>query len=406
MTLEPLDVLNLASAAFLTTLGVFLLVRKGRNATTSALAVLAIGLAGLYVARFAAKGSINPVPYVVITAFTTAATAGFVVLAWLVPTRLDAWQARVALASATLASLAYAIGDGVTYDWSLVYPDALEPSVRTPMIWVHAILGSFYVFAAFLLAYRGTRPEAEPTAIRSLAILAIGMALFGAGTAQSWTDRAAEDSANAIVSLLMVIIMGLAWFRFGDSPSRRFVRRVSLAILGVWTAATFAALVAPEYTYPFGRILGTLLLVYAVLRGQIAGIDAKARFTLSKSAVAAVFVGVFFAGSELAQQFFGDQTGNEYYGIAAAGLLVVAIAPIQRLADRLATQAIPVQGGNGDRTAQEEIYHEAVQAASRDGIITRREEMHLARIADRLGISAERALQLRDPDMDDVAHPP
>lgn len=90
----------------------------------------------------------------------------------------------------------------------------------------------------------------------------------------------------------------------------------------------------------------------------------------------------------------------EYLGIVAAGLLVVAIAPLQRLADRLAQVAVPGPYPDARSRAAargaEAAYMAGVRAAARDGEITRREERHLADMAEHLHIGPKRALELRE----------
>jgi hypothetical protein len=136
-------------------------------------------------------------------------------------------------------------------------------------------------------------------------------------------------------------------------------------------------------------------MVYAVLHGEIAGIDAKVRFTLSKTTVAAVFVGVFFAASEVAQQFFGDRFQSEYLGIAAAGLLVVAIAPLQRLADRLAAKAVPAPA-SGTPDGPIAMYREQVLLAWSDGKLNSKERKMLRSLRDRLGLDLATAERVED----------
>lgn len=89
------------------------------------------------------------------------------------------------------------------------------------------------------------------------------------------------------------------------------------------------------------RLAEMALISYALLRHDFLGLDAHIRFGISKTTVAAIFVAVFFIASEAAQAFFGERFQSEYLGIAAAGVLVLAIAPLQRMADRMAERAVP-----------------------------------------------------------------
>lgn len=157
----------------------------------------------------------------------------------------------------------------------------------------------------------------------------------------------------------------------------------------------------PEAGGIFGvvRLLAFGILAYGLLHGHLLGLDIKIRWTISKSTVAAAFVAVFFIASEAAQQFFGDTLGSTYVGIAAAGALVFAMAPLQRVAEQLAAKAVPpadTQPASGLATRAGLAYKAALRAAMRDGTVTRREERHLAEVASALGIDPVQALEWRD----------
>ncbi|MGQ0535366.1 MAG: hypothetical protein ACT4PT_04765 [Methanobacteriota archaeon] len=66
-------------------------------------------------------------------------------------------------------------------------------------------------------------------------------------------------------------------------------------------------------------------------------------------------------------------------GIAAAGLLVFAIAPLQRVADRVANAAMPGVRAPAERGAAERraLYREHVELAYRDGVVNRDERLQL-----------------------------
>jgi hypothetical protein len=156
------------------------------------------------------------------------------------------------------------------------------------------------------------------------------------------------------------------------------------------------------------RTFGVLLLVYAILREQLLGIDLKVRWGISKGTVAAVFIAVFFVASEAAQQFLGAALQNEYVGIFAAGMLVFALAPLSRAADRIAEKAVPAPAGlpaNPPAAARaprqgaadpEASYRHALRWALRDGSLDAAEERHLVVLAEHLGIPPSRAYALRD----------
>ena len=146
---------------------------------------------------------------------------------------------------------------------------------------------------------------------------------------------------------------------------------------------------SPQVAYLPLRIIGLSLIFVAMLRGQIAGLDRTLRFTISKTTIAAIFVAVFFVASEGAQAFFGDRFQNEYFGIAAAGLLVFASSPVMRMADRFAEGAVP-RG-----TDAETQFLRALRIVNADGTISPEEEDELGALADDLGLTASQVLRLR-----------
>ncbi len=107
-------------------------------------------------------------------------------------------------------------------------------------------------------------------------------------------------------------------------------------------------------------------------------------------------VAVFFVVSEGAQTLFGAETGNEYYGIAAAGLLVLGIAPLQRFADRVAEKAVPRNLPGDTAEAQ---YRMALRIALANGSLNREEERLLAELADRVGLSVSQVMDMRAQEM-------
>lgn len=393
MALGVLDWLNLTAAAFLTALGVFLLVRRGRNRVTTSMAAFVLGLAGLYVVRVAVRLSgptdahlLSLVPY-------TAATVGVLGLAWFIGGRFAASGSKLAfivMATATAISVTFQFfirsdtsGQVLATEGARLFFDLVQVALNF----------CFYL-SGFLLPWRALARAMDPQTSRALALVAVGISLFGSGTAAAWAGQDDVPLVSALVTLATCAALGLAWLRPGTHPKARLGTVTGLTILAVWAASSIAESQSPGSAFPVGRVLGTLLLLYAVLHGEIPGIDAKVRFGISKSFVAAVFIGVFFAASEVAQQFFGQRTGNEYYGIAAAGLLVVAIAPIQRLADRVAKKAVP--SAHLDETSAHALYRKQAKLVWADGNITRKERRLLQQLRDHLNLPPHDAERIED----------
>lgn len=140
------------------------------------------------------------------------------------------------------------------------------------------------------------------------------------------------------------------------------------------------------------RIATVLLLAYAILRQQLLDIDLKVKWTIKQSTVAAAFIGVFFVVSNGVQTFFQGSFGP-YRGIAAAGALVFAIAPLQRAAERVANAAMPGVKTTSEMSpdARLHLYREQARAAWSDGAISKDERLLLDRLRASLGVSHEDA---------------
>lgn len=132
-----------------------------------------------------------------------------------------------------------------------------------------------------------------------------------------------------------------------------------------------------------------LLVTYGILKAQLFDIDLKIKWTLKQGTVAAIFVAAFFIVSEVAQVLIEDETGSAIVGVLGAGLLVFAIAPLQRLADRFSNAAMP-----GVRDTEEyrlvrkrDVYRAAVESALVDGNLSEKDRGVLATLADELGLT-------------------
>ncbi|MGQ0535814.1 MAG: hypothetical protein ACT4PT_07060 [Methanobacteriota archaeon] len=137
---------------------------------------------------------------------------------------------------------------------------------------------------------------------------------------------------------------------------------------------------------------------YGVARNQVLDIDLRLKWTVRQSTVAAAFVAVLFVASEAAQTVLSQEAGT-LVGLLAAGALVFALAPLQRVAERVSDRAFP----NVDATAtylnyrKLEIYKVALENMWRDGVIQENEAATLAALRRELGVSEEEhALLERD----------
>ncbi|HVM44477.1 MAG TPA: hypothetical protein VM582_00975 [Candidatus Thermoplasmatota archaeon] len=146
---------------------------------------------------------------------------------------------------------------------------------------------------------------------------------------------------------------------------------------------------------PVGEIFLAVLLAYGILSTQLFGIDLHLKWTLRRGTVAATFVGVFFVASEGAEQIFSARLGPAV-GLFAAGALVFALAPLQRMADRVADAAMPGVKDTPEyrHSRRRDIYRNAVLSALADGVVTEGERTVLASLASDLGLTPRDALEL------------
>jgi len=144
------------------------------------------------------------------------------------------------------------------------------------------------------------------------------------------------------------------------------------------------------------QVVFPLLLGYGILKTQLFDIDLKVKFALRSTTVAAIFIAAFFAVSELSAALLEDRTGSTVIGILATAALLLFIAPLQRLADRVSDAAMPnVRDTEQYRMVKKrDVYRHAVESALEDGMITERERDILATLADELGLSAGEARRL------------
>ncbi len=266
----------------------------------------------------------------------------------------------------------------------------------------YAALPTALLTAVVFLALR-FKGAAAPHERRQAAIVATALVLWP-GYLVGARRVLSPDSWAWKVDLGIMFASALLWLlNTTRGTETRAARNVALACLAVPLVGAVAAVTFKAAGgYGVMRLITVTVLAYAILQHQVLGMDVRARWTISKSTVAAAFIAVFFIASEAAQQFFGETLGSTYVGIAAAGALVFAMAPLQRVAEKLAAKAVPaathvpVAGPASDAAdRREKTFIDAVMFTLRDGHMSREEELHLARLAIDLGIRADRAVELR-----------
>ncbi len=140
------------------------------------------------------------------------------------------------------------------------------------------------------------------------------------------------------------------------------------------------------------RIMAVTILGYAVVRHRAFDIDVKIRFTIRQSTLATIFAAVFVGVQFIVSEKLGDERGL-LVGAVAAGALVFALGPLQRLAERVASMAMPEARPIKERSDndREALYQALAEEAWGDGHLTAAEMKVLDKARERLGLSLEQA---------------
>jgi hypothetical protein len=191
------------------------------------------------------------------------------------------------------------------------------------------------------------------------------------------------------------LVLYFAWSarRLRDQDLLRSTQRYAMILVAPLASGTLVSLGSryPGFDflvylfYGLWESVALLTIFFALFRFRFLGLDVKFRWTLKQSTVAAAFVGVYVIVSQGTQSLLAGTLGP-YLGLAAAGMLVLAIVPLQRFAERFATAVVPV---GGDLSEQKlEAYRAALeQAYASDGTITPNEAAMLSAMRAKLGIT-------------------
>ncbi len=273
-----------------------------------------------------------------------------------------------------------------------------------------AFATTFYILIVFRLVREPPGPARRSLLLLALGILGLASHYATANFLAVLTDGIPSDVGSlprTISSLLNwpIVLTGFAILgraAFGDDVQRARYSRLALGVALVATSTGALATLVPALGLSrvgtYWRLAQALLLAWGILRHEFLGIDLRVRWTLSKSTIAALFIAVFFVASEAAQEFFGDTLGSTYVGIAAAGALVFAMAPLQRAAERLAERAVPIPAGldmPSLTSRKEEAYRGALRVALRDRVLTVEDENAIAQLCDEMAVTHRRAREIR-----------
>lgn len=232
----------------------------------------------------------------------------------------------------------------------------------------------------------------------------LGMRPFPLTTGFEFANGPAWNTFTILFSLTLVFALVCAvhaWRHAAPGIGRKRAGTFALGF-GVWCGADAIVIVyllrvgdldalGPTVVNFVAQSLSALFLAaciaYGVLRFQLFEIDLRIKKGIRGGALAGAFFGVFFVATEAAQLFFERSVGP-VVGLLAAGLLVVALHPLQRVADRVANVAMP----HVEATPQYleyrrmEIYREAVESLLADGNVSDKERVTLDRLRAKLQI--------------------
>lgn len=220
----------------------------------------------------------------------------------------------------------------------------------------------------------------------------------------------------ALVSLLVIVELVRHALRLHQDVLKVEVRGQKLHVeirgflLVLFSAVLCALLLVPMHRIRPGSVVGIdgffsafwamtlpIIVTYAILRHRLFDLDLRIRQGVKGGTITAAFIAAFFAVSEGAQEFFSSKWGP-VLGIGASAMLVFALAPLQRVADRLANAAVPTVKEVAEWTPGERrtFYREQVHIVWGDGSMSRKERTLLDHMRQRLGLTAEEAAELED----------
>jgi hypothetical protein len=265
-----------------------------------------------------------------------------------------------------------------------------------------------FPWALLVLAARHRAAPGEGRDGAQLALMSAGLLMYPgllAGMVAAFLLAQGLLAGAASIVGLYVLLAAL-WLREAAAsrgPGARSARDVALLALllplaGLLLTPALGGYAVAQNAGPLGvaRTLMVAVLAYALVRHRLLDADLKVKWTIRQSTVAAAFIGVFFVVSESASSFFATSGLGTYLGIAAAGLLVFALAPLQRAAEKVASAAMPGVKAPSEMSLDERarVFLEAARACWADGNLSRDERQVLDRLRESLNLPEHEAMRL------------
>lgn len=282
---------------------------------------------------------------------------------------------------------------------------ALSPSLAADgwLVVEQDLTWSLYPVAGWVVAREGIRARRGGDVVVGLAIVLFTAVYTTADlvwlATDGWTGARPTQLADPFLRAAgCALFAGWLALASRDETARRFARP---ALLALGAAALLGALIRVDalarLVYFVTDAAFPAVIAYALVRHRLFGIEPTIRWTIRRGAVAAAFLAVFFVAVQLAEGYVSDEYGWAVGGVAA-GLLLFAIAPIQRAAERLA-QAVAPDAAHAGRSAPD-MYRRHVTVAWADGAITARERRLLDLARDHLGLTRDDAARIEEAHLD------
>lgn len=330
-------------------------------------------------------------------------------------------QNRALAAFLLVGSIVHGIGQGILY---LVDDHDIAYGLQVMSVAFAVASGAAYVWFLSTLETPLTRPLRSPIVLGLLAaaciawLLAVVLrpTLFVTDVLGPFHYPYAKWEGATTNSFMMAYLitdgacglLGLAASAFlvrGSRPGTEARRKAWFYALAFVVYDLFVALTIAVYNYiansgaplgvlepglwlsNLGFIAFVLLLGYGILRAQLFDIDLRIKVAVSRGTVYALLLGTFLVVEQIVQNLLSTMWGLLWGGVAA-GLLLFAIHPLQRLSDRFANRAMPnVQASpKYVQRRKADVYRDAVESLLTDGVLTRKERALLDQLRSKLDL--------------------
>ena len=189
----------------------------------------------------------------------------------------------------------------------------------------------------------------------------------------------------AVVATLIVLAPIAAALRATRPVAGRLARNFLSALYAIMAIAVIG-MAFPRIGQPgILRIIAVAPLAYAVFQTDLLGADLQ-KVRIPAAALGWIALAVLFMVAQIEQAFLVSATNSLWFGSAAAGLVLLAAYPVQRMVERTTTR----------RPARLIDYQRQVEFAWADGHLGPKERALLAGLRTSMKIPAEAALQVEE----------